>query len=315
MHTPSLSAKGGTALYVNNSFDSFERLDLKVQTDNFESVWVEIKNKNSKNIICGCIYRHPRNDMDDFLMYMEKVLKTCQDENKELYICGDFNINLLKIESVGSYLKFYNILNTHGILPFIIHPSRVVEGQLPSLIDNIFSNNYQQYILSGNIYFTLSEHFSQFASVMREKIDVKKISMFGRNYSKFSEEHFRDDISIQRWRQDSNDANILMGDFIWRLDGCVERHAPVKKLSPPEVKLRLNPWMTPEILKLIRVRDRLFARKKREPENDLVKVTYNKVRNIVSRNILMISRPAKCLILSTFKHVFGLKNSSYCSMK
>ena len=109
--------------------------------------------------------------------------------------------------------------------------------------------------------------------------------MFGRNYSKFSEEHFRDDVSIQRWRQDSNDANILMSDFVWRLDGCVERHAPVKKLSPPEVKLRLNPWMTPEILKLIRIRDRLFARKKREPENDLVRVTYNKVRNKVSRKI------------------------------
>ena len=43
--------------------------------------------------------------------------------------------------------------------------------------------------------------------------------------------------------------------------------------------------MSPEILKLIRIRDRLFARKKREPENDLVKITYNKVRNIVSRKI------------------------------
>ena len=289
-HTPTLSSKGGTALYVNSAFDSFEREDLKIQNVNFESTWVEIKNKNSKNIICGCVYRHPRNDMDDFLLYMENVLKQCQEENKELYICGDFNIDLLKIDSVGSYLKFYNILNTHGLLPFIIHPSRVVEGQIPSLIDNIFSNNYQQYILSGNIYLTLSEHFSQFASVIREKIDVRKISMFGRNYSKFSEDHFRDDVSIQRWKQDSNDANILMSDFIWRLDGCAERHAPIKKLSPPEIKLRLNPWMTPEILKLIRVRDRLFARKKREPDNDLVKVTYNRVRNIVSRKILKSKR-------------------------
>ena len=187
--------------------------------------------------------------MDDFLLYIENVLKTCQDENKELYICGDFNINLLKIDSVSSYLKFYNILNSHGLLPFIIHPSRVVEGQLPSLICNIFSNNYQQNILSGNIYFTLSEHFSQFASVVREKIDVRKVNMFGRDYSKFSDELFRDDVSIQRWRQDSTDANLLMSDFVWRLDGCAERHAPIKKLSPPEVKLRLNPWMTPEILK------------------------------------------------------------------
>ena len=52
-----------------------------------------------------------------------------------------------------------------------------------------------------------------------------------------------------------------MGDFVWRLDGCAERHAPTKKLSPKDIKLRLNPWITPEIQKLIRLRDRLSARK------------------------------------------------------
>ena len=77
--------------------------------------------------------------------------------------------------------------------------------------------------------------------------------MFGRDYSKFSEDHFRDDVSIQIWKEDSNDANVLMSDFVWRLDGCAERHAPVKKLSPRDVKLRLNPWMNPEMLKLFRI--------------------------------------------------------------
>ena len=96
-------------------------------------------------------------------------------ENKEIYICGDFNIDFLKIESESSYLKFYNQLSSKSLLPFIIHPSRVMEGQAPSLIDNIFSNNVQENVLSGNIYLTLSEHFSQFSSVVRDKIDIKKI--------------------------------------------------------------------------------------------------------------------------------------------
>ena len=59
-HTPTNSSKGGTAIYVNNDYDVFERADLKAQTDPYESVWVEIKNSNSKNIVCGCIYRHPK---------------------------------------------------------------------------------------------------------------------------------------------------------------------------------------------------------------------------------------------------------------
>ena len=112
--------------------------------------------------------------MSDFFTYMESVLSKLSVENKEVYICGDFNTDLLKIESDNSYLKFYNLMTCHGFLSFIIHPSRVVEGQMPSLIDNIYSNNMHSHVRSGNVYFSLSEHFSQFASVNREKIDVKK---------------------------------------------------------------------------------------------------------------------------------------------
>ena len=54
-----------------------------------------------KNILIGCIYRHPHmNNMDDFNHYMEKTLSKINKENKEVYITGDFNIDLLKYEIV-----------------------------------------------------------------------------------------------------------------------------------------------------------------------------------------------------------------------
>ena len=58
-HTPSKSSKGGTTIYVNKDFDSLERSDLDINVIAFESTWIEIKNK-SKNIIIGCLYRHPQ---------------------------------------------------------------------------------------------------------------------------------------------------------------------------------------------------------------------------------------------------------------
>ena len=76
-----------------------------------------------------------------------------------------------------------------------------------------------------------------------------------------------------------------MSDFVWRLDGCAGRHAPTKKLSPKEVKLKLKPWITPDIQKLIKIRDRLFNRKKRQPENERVKEIYNRVRNRINREL------------------------------
>ena len=273
-------------MYVNENFDILPRTDLEAQTDLYQSTWVEIKNKNSKNIVCGCIYRHPRrlkDDLDAFNKYIDTTLKKLVCEKKEIYLCGDFNIDLLKMNEVEKYLEFYTNLNGHGLLPFIIQPTRVVDSQVPSLIDNIFSTNISDSVLGGNIYLKLSEHFSQFASVNRGTIDLKKIVMYGRNLKNFSADAFREDVSIQQWRQDTDDPSILLGDMFWRLDGSVERHGPMERLKPNEIKLKLKPWITTEIQKLIKVRDRLYARKKRQPENEHVQNIYNQARNRVSR--------------------------------
>ena len=149
-NTATKSSKGGAVLYVNNDFDSFERVDLKMQNDLLEAVWIEIKNSKSKNIVCGCIYRHPKRlnkDLDDFNKYMDSTLDKLVKEKKEVYICGDFNIDLLKLNEIDTHMDFYTLLSSHGLLPFITQPSRVVESQTPSLIDNIFSTNISDAVL------------------------------------------------------------------------------------------------------------------------------------------------------------------------
>ena len=99
---------------------------------------------------------------------------------------------------------------------------------------------------SGNIYLTLSEHFSQFVSIKREKIEYKKLNIIQRDYSKFQSQQFRDDVSIQNWNSDLPNVNELLIEFHSKLQGCVERHAPLKN-SPKEIKLRTKPWISKEI--------------------------------------------------------------------
>ena len=174
----------------------------------------------------------------------------------------------------------------------------MVEGQFFSLVDNILSNNLNDSVSSDNIYLNLSEHFSKFVSIKRDKIDLKKITMYGRDRSNFSADYFRDDVSIQQWSSSGTDVNVLTGDFLWRITGCTDRHAPVKKLSPKDVKLRLKPWITTHICKLIKIRDRLYARKNREPENTRVKEIYNRFRNKVKNEIFISKKKSKNLTLS-----------------
>ena len=51
-----------------------ERNDLKIITDEFEITWIEVKNRPSKNIVIGSIYRHPHNNFNDFFQHHKKCL-------------------------------------------------------------------------------------------------------------------------------------------------------------------------------------------------------------------------------------------------
>ena len=100
----------------------------------------------------------------------------------------------------------------------------------------------------------LSEHFSQFASIKRDKIDTHKIVMYGRDWSKYDVDKFREEISNHQWQYDSDDPSVLMSNFYSKLGGSSDQHVKVKKLSPREMKLKLNPWITPEIKNMLNLR-------------------------------------------------------------
>ena len=283
-HTPSKISKGGTAVYVNNCFDSLVRNDINIISDEFESTWVEIKNKKSKNILVGCIYRHPHNNFKDFFQYLDETLSKLVKENKELYLCGDFNFDLSKIDTDHFTQHFFNLLCCYGFMPHILQPTRVTENTA-TVIDNIFSNNIEDEISSGNILITFSEHFSQFTSVCREKIDLKKLNILQRDYSTFSSESFRNDVSIQNWNYSLNNVDDSFQDFYRKLEGCVNRHAPMKKLTPREIQTKNKPWINEEIAKLIKLRNKAHARKKRQPNNVNCKRLNNLLRNRVQREL------------------------------
>ena len=147
---------------------------------------------------------------------MENTLNKISNENKEIYTCGDFNSDLLKMDRNVNYKFFYEQMYSYGLLAQITQPTRVTENTA-TIVDNIFSNNMDNKILSGNIITDFSDHYSQFVSVIRDKIDYKSIKMFKRDYSKFSDDSFRDDVSIQNFNNYSKDVNEKFNDFYFKI--------------------------------------------------------------------------------------------------
>ena len=70
-NTASKSSKGGTSIYVNKYFESFERIDLNINSLGYESTWIEVKNKRIKNIVIASIYRYPHNNFNDFFQFLK----------------------------------------------------------------------------------------------------------------------------------------------------------------------------------------------------------------------------------------------------
>ena len=92
---------------------------------------------------------------------MEKLTKT----NKPVYIMGDFNINLLHLETCNYVQNFIFSLQTYNMIPTIDKPTRV-HNNSATLTDNIFVNKMENEIISGNIVSDISDHYSQFC-IMR----------------------------------------------------------------------------------------------------------------------------------------------------
>ena len=118
-HTATKTSKGGTTIYVNKNYVTIEHNDLNINNAEFESTWIEIKNKNNKNM-CVCVYTDILTNFDEFFKYLESCLSTIAKENKEVCICGNFNFDLLRIDTDHFTQHFFNLLCSYGLLPHIL---------------------------------------------------------------------------------------------------------------------------------------------------------------------------------------------------
>ena len=93
-------AGGGVGLYVFDELQYRQITDLTFVTDTIECIFVEILIESKKNLIIGCVYRPPNSDINIFNEKLQNILEhKCFQKNKNIFIMGDFNIDLLQHET------------------------------------------------------------------------------------------------------------------------------------------------------------------------------------------------------------------------
>ena len=105
------------------------------------------------------MYKHPNYDKNDFISnHLNKLVsKLTKESNKNIFIAGDFNYNLLNINSNDNVSEFLETLTNNFLLPAISLPTRVTYDT-STLIDNIFSNSVNPDTRNGNISINISDH-------------------------------------------------------------------------------------------------------------------------------------------------------------
>ena len=96
-------------------------------------------------------------DIADFSIYLNGLLDKISKEEKNIFLLGDFNINLLNYNQYRPINDFLDSLACSFLLSYILHPTQLT-GHSKTFTDNIFCNLKSHEVISGNVTATVSDH-------------------------------------------------------------------------------------------------------------------------------------------------------------
>lgn len=233
---------GGIAVYIKKGIKS--KVVASSMALKSEYLFFEVIFPNHK-ILFGSYYKAPNVDeIDEF----EAVLSDLSVSYNDVIVLGDFNENLLTVNSMGvcskcvgstcSVCRFLNSLVKFGLKSIGDAPTNF-DGQ-PSLIDLMLSNRPEKFSLQENqIGSGLSNHDLVFATFIGPDISLQQQPATWRNYREINVDNLLSDI------RDSNldaifnctDVNSMLEIFDDVIVSLLNQHAP---LIPFEVKSGIN---------------------------------------------------------------------------
>ena len=189
--------------------------------------------------------------------------------SSNLLLVGDFNIDLLKLNSNNKFQEFYDTLSVLDLLPSITLPSRLSKRHA-TLIDNIYckSPNPKSIIDSGILATQISDHMAVFAAFdFNTSTDYKSITepSYIRSFTAEKMFHVLEELQKTNWsdifdHSITADPQITYDDNLSKeLERLIDKHFPLKQTKFNKYKHTRSKWMTYDLLKKIKERDKLYV--------------------------------------------------------
>lgn len=223
---------GGVAIYVdrNITFKVLESMSMVV--DNMlECISIELCKGKNKPVIISCIYRTPGSNIELIKEWMEEMFTN--KSHKTIFICGDFNIDLLNPNKHKMTDDFINTVYSMSLYPKITRPSRITL-HCATLIDNIFTNDIVHNTISGLLISDISDHlpvFTVYDNDYKTNLPDNK-TVYRRVRTEVSITALKNDLMAQNWDivYNSNNINSAYDDFLKYFKMLYDKNCPVEKL-------------------------------------------------------------------------------------
>ena len=179
--------------------------------------------------------------------------------NKAIYICGYFNIDLLKNNIHTSTKKILDMMYSLGMYPLISNPTRVT-SMSATLIDNIFTNEMKYQVNSGVLISDISDHLPVFAICYYDYlIRGSRSHQFKRILNNDAVEKLKIDLNQQTWQNvlDQSEVNLAYNIFIRDFQCLLNKHCPLKCIAV-SAKTDTKPWSTNGLKKACRKKTRIY---------------------------------------------------------
>ena len=157
---------GGVSLYIADKYISSLNRDFTRMLPYLEMVSATVNRDSDQYLLCN-VYRPPGSDLKLFCEAFDSILlKIATDySNMRCVMMGDFNLNMLRVNSGTITHEFLSTMYSYGYMPQILRPTRVVRGSA-TLIDQVWVNDETLLINSGIVKSSISDHFPVFIDIV-----------------------------------------------------------------------------------------------------------------------------------------------------
>ena len=259
--------------YIHDDF-AFKELNDMIPISStstlFESLFVEIWKKNShyQKYIIGNIYRLPvyvADDLNVFINEFTDLLIVLRARSKSVFLCGDYNIDLLKINANDNFNIFCENVISSSFIPSITLPTRICDTT-STLIDNIYTNSVDKICTSGILIRPISDHQMYFCMINSNTCHSEQTK-------KFIEVEVCDHESIQSFVTEISNANIYdklqknlntnpnhnYEILLKHLLNAKLKHIPKKVKNFNKRRHSKEKWMTKELLQEIVTKNKMYV--------------------------------------------------------